>query len=124
MAQIQPCDIGYVNAHATSTPVGDRGEISALRRVFAEHLASIPISATKSATGHLLGAAGGVESIFSAQAILTNKLPPTLNLQTVDESMSDLDLIPLQARNAQVEHVLCNGFGFGGVNAALVLKRY
>ncbi|EPJ50041.1 MAG: beta-ketoacyl synthase [Osedax symbiont Rs2] len=124
MAQLQPNDIGYVNAHATSTPVGDIGEINALRRVFCEHLVSIPISATKSATGHLLGAAGGVESIFSAQAILTHKLPPTLNLHAVDAPMSDLDLIPLQARNAQVEHVLCNGFGFGGVNAALVLKRY
>ncbi len=124
MAALQPNDIGYVNAHATSTPVGDKGEINALRRIFGERLSNIPISATKSATGHLLGAAGGVESIFSAQAILTDKLPATLNLNNVDQSMSDLDLIPLQARNTQVDHVLCNGFGFGGVNAALVLKRY
>ncbi|MCJ8340734.1 MAG: beta-ketoacyl-ACP synthase II [Pseudomonadales bacterium] len=124
MAELQPSDIGYVNAHATSTPVGDKGEINALRRVFGEHLPKVPISATKSATGHLLGAAGGVESIFSAQAIMSNRLPATLNLNTVDESMSDLDLIPLRARKAQVTHVLCNGFGFGGVNAAIVLKRY
>jgi len=87
-------------------------------------LANIPISATKSATGHLLGAAGGVEAIFSAKAIIQEELPATLNLHNVDEQMADLDLIPLKARNAKVEYVLCNGFGFGGVNAALILKRY
>jgi 3-oxoacyl-[acyl-carrier-protein] synthase II len=124
MANIKPSDIGYVNAHATSTPVGDRGEINALRQIFGDELPHVPISATKSATGHLLGAAGGVESIFSAQALRSGVLPPTLNLQEVDQSMADLDLIPLVAREKQVEHALCNGFGFGGVNAALILKRY
>jgi len=124
MADIKPSEIGYINAHATSTPVGDVGEIGALRAVFGDALANIPISATKSATGHLLGAAGGVEAIFSAKAIMQEELPATLNLHNVDEQMADLDLIPLKARNAKVEYVLCNGFGFGGVNAALILKRY
>ncbi|WP_438462480.1 beta-ketoacyl-ACP synthase II [Marinomonas sp. PE14-40] len=129
MAQISPNDIGYVNAHATSTPVGDRGEINALRHVFNDEVftdgvQALPISATKSATGHLLGAAGGIESIFSAMALRSGVLPPTLNLENVDPTMADLDLIPNLAREKQVEHVLCNGFGFGGVNAALILKRY
>lgn len=129
MAKVTPADIGYVNAHATSTPVGDRGEINALRsvfndEVFAEGVQSLPISATKSATGHLLVAAGGIESIFSGMALRTGILPPTLNLENVDPTMADLDLIPNVAREKQVEHVLCNGFGFGGVNAAIILKRY
>mgnify|MGYP000050040867 FL=1 len=129
MAAISANDIGYVNAHATSTPVGDRGEINALRHVFSEQVRdggvqSLPISATKSATGHLLGAAGGIESIFSAMALRSGVLPPTLNLDNVDPTMADLDLIPNRAREQQVEHVLCNGFGFGGVNAAIILKRY
>ncbi|MEH6578727.1 MAG: beta-ketoacyl-ACP synthase II [Amphritea sp.] len=124
MASLSARDIGYVNAHATSTPVGDRGEINALRRVFADAVSRVPISATKSATGHLLGAAGGVESIFSVQALRTGVLPPTLNLENADSTMADLDLIPLVAREAQVDHVLCNGFGFGGVNAAVIFKRY
>ena len=123
MAQIEPDKIGYINAHATSTPVGDRGEIGALRSVFGAFLAQIPISSTKSATGHLLGAAGGVEAIFSAKAILEDALPPTLNLHDVDEAMQDLDFVPLKARQQKVDYVLCNGFGFGGVNAALILKR-
>lgn len=124
MANIQASDIGYVNAHATSTPVGDRGEINALRSVFGDDVSKVAISSTKSSTGHLLGAAGGVESIFSAQALRTNTLPATLNLQQPEESMADLDLIPLKARQQAVDYVLCNGFGFGGVNAALILKRY
>ncbi|GAB3487245.1 beta-ketoacyl-ACP synthase II [Marinomonas epiphytica] len=124
MAGIHPSDINYINAHATSTPVGDRGEVNALKQVFEEHLPGISISSTKSATGHLLGAAGGVESIFSAQAILTNWVPPTLNLHQLDENMQGLDFVPLKAKQRVLDHVLCNGFGFGGVNAALVLKRY
>lgn len=123
MAGIEASAIGYINAHATSTSVGDRGEINALRAVFGDKLPAIPVSATKSATGHLLGAAGGVEAIFSAKAILSRTLPATLNLHQLDEQMQDLDLIPLTARHTAVEYVLCNGFGFGGVNAALILKR-
>ncbi|MGO3406300.1 beta-ketoacyl-ACP synthase II [Marinomonas sp.] len=124
VADLDPSKIGYVNAHATSTPVGDRGEINALRSIFGEGVKDVAISSTKSATGHLLGAAGGIESIFSAQAILTSTLPPTLNLHEPDEGMEDLDLVPLVARKKDVEYVLSNGFGFGGVNAALILKRY
>jgi 3-oxoacyl-[acyl-carrier-protein] synthase II len=124
MAGISADQIGYVNAHATSTPVGDRGEINALRRVFGEKVTEVAISSTKSATGHLLGAAGGVETIFSAQALISGILPPTLNLENPEDSMADLDLIPLVSREKNVEYVLCNGFGFGGVNAAIILKRY
>ncbi|SBS25254.1 3-oxoacyl-[acyl-carrier-protein] synthase 2 [Marinomonas spartinae] len=124
MAGIDVSQIGYVNAHATSTPVGDRGEVNALRSVFGDYVTKVAISSTKSATGHLLGAAGGIESIFSAQAIMTSMLPPTLNMHHADEGMEDLDFVPLVARQKEVEYVLSNGFGFGGVNAALLLKRY
>ena len=124
MAEITAEQIGYVNAHATSTPVGDRGEIGALRQIFGENISQVAISSTKSATGHLLGAAGGVEAIFSAQALITGTLPPTLNLEQPEDSMADLDLVPLVSREKETDYVLCNGFGFGGVNAALILKRY
>ena len=117
-------DIHYVNAHATSTPVGDKAEIAALRNVFGDYLPNVPISATKSATGHLLGAAGGVESIFTAMAVIHSVIPATLNLEHVDESMQDLDLVPLTARHQPVPHALCNGFGFGGVNAAVIISQY
>lgn len=124
MAQISPKEISHINAHATSTPVGDKGEVNALRRIFGDDLSNIPVSATKSSTGHLLGAAGGVETIFSIQSLRTDTVPPTLNLTNIDEDMQDLDLVPLTSRESKVEYVLCNGFGFGGVNAAIVLKKY
>lgn len=123
MAGLAPEEIGYINAHATSTPVGDRAEIASLRAVFGEELPGIPVSSTKSATGHLLGAAGGVESIFTALAVMHDLLPPTLNLDQVDESMADLDLLPHQARSQSVRHALSNGFGFGGVNASLIVSK-
>jgi 3-oxoacyl-[acyl-carrier-protein] synthase II len=123
MAGLEPADIGYINAHATSTPVGDRAEIAALRSVFAQRLQDVPISSTKSATGHLLGAAGGVESIFSALAVSEGRLPPTLNLGEPDETMADLNLIPGRSQERSVQHALCNGFGFGGVNASLIVSR-
>ncbi|APZ43971.1 beta-ketoacyl-ACP synthase II [Acidihalobacter ferrooxydans] len=123
MAGLEPGAIGYVNAHATSTPVGDRGEIQALRSVFGEALKDIPISSTKSATGHLLGAAGGIESVFSVLAVRDGRLPPTLNLDTPDESMADLDLVPREAKTKAIDHALSNGFGFGGVNASLIVSR-
>ncbi|EPC03988.1 3-oxoacyl-ACP synthase [Litchfieldella anticariensis FP35 = DSM 16096] len=115
--------ISHINAHATSTPVGDRAEIAALRNVFGDALSGIPISATKSATGHLLGAAGGVESIFSALAVINDWLPPTLNLENADDDMQDLDFVSGAARQQPTQHVLCNGFGFGGVNAALIISK-
>jgi 3-oxoacyl-[acyl-carrier-protein] synthase II len=123
MAQLQPSAINYVNAHATSTPVGDNAEIASLRNVFGDALSRIPISSTKSAIGHLLGAAGGIESIFSALAVINNQLPPTLNLDHPDEGMDDLDLVPKVARHQEVNYALCNGFGFGGVNAALIIGK-
>jgi 3-oxoacyl-[acyl-carrier-protein] synthase II len=123
MAGLEPGDIDYVNAHATSTPVGDRAEIASLRNVFGDAAGQVPVSSTKSATGHLLGAAGGVESIFTSMAVINDLLPPTLNLERVDESMSDLDLVPNQARSQIVRHALCNGFGFGGVNASLLVSK-
>lgn len=123
MAGLSPEEIDHINAHATSTPVGDRAEIAALRNAFGDALAGIPISATKSATGHLLGAAGGVESIFSALAVMYDRLPPTLNLENVDDDLQDLDIVSGSAREHATRHVLCNGFGFGGVNAALIVSK-
>lgn len=123
MAGLSGQDIDYVNAHATSTPVGDRAEIASLRQVFGDSLRNIPISSTKSAIGHLLGAAGGVEGLFSAMTAITGCLPPTLNLHRADEDAQDLDLVPEIGRESPIRHVLCNGFGFGGVNAALIISR-
>ncbi|PLX63497.1 beta-ketoacyl-ACP synthase II [Sedimenticola selenatireducens] len=123
MAGLEPGDINYVNAHATSTPVGDNAEVASLRNVFGDGLPKIPVSSTKSATGHLLGAAGGIESIFSALAVMNDLLPPTLNLDNTDEAMQDLDFVPNTARPQATRHALCNGFGFGGVNAALIVSK-
>ncbi|GAA5170058.1 MULTISPECIES: beta-ketoacyl-ACP synthase II [Halomonadaceae] len=123
MAGLTPADIDHINAHATSTPVGDRAEIAALRNAFGKALSGIPISATKSATGHMLGAAGGVESIFSALSVMHDRLPPTLNLENADEDLHDLDFVSGAAREHHGRHVLCNGFGFGGVNAALIVSK-
>ncbi|MET0091031.1 MAG: beta-ketoacyl-ACP synthase II [Candidatus Thiodiazotropha sp.] len=123
MAGLEPDAIGYVNAHATSTPVGDAAEIAALRAVFGERLPQLPISSTKSATGHLLGAAGGIESIFTTLAVINDLLPPTINMEQADEGMEDLDFVPNQARAQTLEHALCNGFGFGGVNASLIISK-
>ena len=115
--------IDYINAHATSTPGGDQSEVTALRNVFSDHLPDIPISSTKSATGHLLGAAGGVESIFSILAVRDDIAPPTLNLENPDPDFSDLNLIPNQSIHRKIQHALCNGLGFGGVNAALIVSK-
>ena len=122
-AGLAPQEISYINAHATSTPIGDQAEVAALRNVFSDHLANIPISSTKSATGHLLGAAGGVESIFSALAVCEDTLPPTLNLEKPDQNLVDLNLVPKQALRQKVQHALCNGLGFGGVNASLIVSK-
>ncbi|AMC99281.1 beta-ketoacyl-ACP synthase II [Halomonas chromatireducens] len=123
MAGLSPEAIDHINAHATSTPVGDRAEIASLRNAFGDALAGIPITATKSATGHLLGAAGGVESIFSTLSVMHGRLPPTLNLENRDEELHDLDIVTDSAREHRTQHVLCNGFGFGGVNAALIVSK-
>lgn len=123
-AGINPQEIGYINAHGTSTPLGDMVELKAVKRLFGENTASISMSSTKSAIGHLLGAAGGVEAIFSILAMRDNVLPPTLNLYTPDPECGDMDLVPLKAREKKVNYVLSNSFGFGGTNASLVFKRF
>lgn len=121
-AGLEPAQIGYVNAHATSTPAGDPPEVHALRRVFGAAIDSVAISATKSMTGHLLGAAGAVEAILTIQALVTGQLPPTINLDDPDPECA-LDHVSGKARSQQVEAALSNSFGFGGTNASLVFSR-
>lgn len=122
-AQLQPGDIQHLNAHATSTPVGDRGELAAIRQVFGAGTGP-SITATKSALGHMLGAAGGAAAIFTVLALRDQIAPPVLNLDNPDPLADGLDLIRGSARAHAIEHAMLNGFGFGGVNASLVLKRY
>lgn len=122
-AGLVPEQIGYVNAHGTSTPYNDKFETLAIKKVFGEHAYKIPVSSTKSMTGHALGAAGGLEAVFSVKAIQENKLPPTINYEFPDPDC-DLDYIPNVARDATVDYVLSNNFGFGGTNACLIFKRY
>ncbi len=122
-AGIAPSDIGYVNAHGTSTPYNDKFETLAIKRVFGEHARRVAVSSTKSMTGHLLGAAGGIEAIASALALHHGLLPPTINYETPDPEC-DLDYIPNQARKQDVELALSNAFGFGGTNATLVFRKY
>lgn len=122
-AQLQPSQVQHLNAHATSTPVGDRGELAAIRQVFgAGHGPSI--TATKSALGHMLGAAGGAAAIFTALALRDQLVPPVLNMEHPDPLADGLDLVTGAARSQNIEHAILNGFGFGGVNASLILKRY
>ncbi|MEG2768422.1 MAG: beta-ketoacyl-ACP synthase II [Comamonas sp.] len=122
-AQLQPSQVQHLNAHATSTPVGDRGELAAVRQVFgAGHGPSI--TATKSALGHMLGAAGGAAAIFTVLALRDQLVPPVLNMEHPDPLADGLDLVTGAARSQKIEHAMLNGFGFGGVNASLILKRY
>jgi 3-oxoacyl-[acyl-carrier-protein] synthase II len=123
-AGIEPEQIGYINAHGTSTPYNDKFETLAIKQVFGDHAKSgLAVSSTKSMTGHALGAAGGIEAVFSALAISEKTLPPTINYEFPDPDC-DLDYIPNQAREAEVEYTLSNSFGFGGTNACLLFKRY
>ncbi|HEY4816929.1 MAG TPA: beta-ketoacyl-ACP synthase II [Candidatus Acidoferrum sp.] len=122
-AKLSPEDIGYVNAHGTSTPLGDCLETIALKRVFGERAKQVPVSSTKSMTGHLLGGAGGLEAGISVLALRDQILPPTINQETPDPAC-DLDYVPNKARKASVEYALSNSFGFGGTNAALIFKRW
>jgi 3-oxoacyl-[acyl-carrier-protein] synthase II len=122
-AGVAPEQVGYVNAHGTSTPPNDREETAALKTVFGDHAYNLAISSTKSMTGHMVGAAGGAEAIFTALALRQGVLPPTINYTTPDPDC-DLDYIPNQARQTQVEYAISNSMGFGGHNAVLVLKRY
>jgi 3-oxoacyl-[acyl-carrier-protein] synthase II len=122
-AKLTPEDIGYVNAHGTSTPLGDVIETRALKRVFGDRAKSVPISSTKSMTGHLLGGAGGLEAGISVLALRDQIIPPTINLETPDPEC-DLDYVPNVARKATLDYALSNSFGFGGTNAALIFKRW
>jgi 3-oxoacyl-[acyl-carrier-protein] synthase II len=122
-AGIPPRDVQHLNAHSTSTPVGDRGELEAIKSVFGRD-GGIAVSATKSATGHLLGAAGGLEAIFTILALRDQVAPPTLNLNNPDEAAEGVDLVANTARPMAMEHAISNGFGFGGVNASIVLRRW
>ncbi|HEV7490277.1 MAG TPA: beta-ketoacyl-ACP synthase II [Rhodanobacteraceae bacterium] len=115
-------DIGYVNAHATSTGVGDIAEVNAIKSCFGDYSKKLPVSSTKSMTGHLLGAAGGVEAIFSILAMRDSVIPPTINLDNPGEGC-DLDFVPHTARDAKLDVVLSNSFGFGGTNGTLVFRR-
>jgi 3-oxoacyl-[acyl-carrier-protein] synthase II len=121
-AQINPEDIDYINAHGTSTPLGDTIEMGAVKRLLGSHKDKISMSSTKSAIGHLLGAAGSVEAIFSILAMHHGILPPTLNLHNPSEGCHDMDLVPLEAKEKKVKIALSNSFGFGGTNASLIFK--
>lgn len=123
MAGLAPDRIDYVNAHATSTPVGDAAELAALQSVFGPGAGGVPVGSTKSATGHMLGAAGAIEAVFAVRAIETQTLPPSLNIETPMPEAEGFDLLSDTARKTRVDHVLSNAFGFGGVNAALVFSR-
>jgi len=116
-------DIGYINAHGTSTTLNDKGETAAIKTVFGEQAYKIPVSSTKSMTGHLLGASGTLEAVVCAQVLQTNILPPTINYETPDP-VCDLDYVPNQARSCKPNHVMSNSFGFGGHNATLILSRF
>lgn len=121
-AGLNPEDIDYINAHGTSTPVGDGIECTAVKRLFGSALGTVSMSSTKSAIGHLLGAAGAVEAIYSLKTIETGILPPTLNLENVSEPCQGIDLVPKVAKEKKVNVALSNSFGFGGTNASLVMR--
>ncbi len=120
-AAIDPAEIDYINAHGTSTPVGDEIELGAVKRLFGDAAYKLSMSSTKSAIGHLLGAAGAVEAIFAIKALETGVVPPTLNLENPSEGC-DIDLVPLKAKERRVRTALSNSFGFGGTNASLILS--
>jgi 3-oxoacyl-[acyl-carrier-protein] synthase II len=115
-------DIDYINAHGTSTPLGDELELGAVRRLFGNAIGALSMSSTKSAIGHLLGGAGAVESIFCILALRDQIVPPTLNLDNPSENCVGIDLVPHKAKERSVKAVLNNSFGFGGTNASLVMK--
>jgi 3-oxoacyl-[acyl-carrier-protein] synthase II len=121
-AGINAEQVGYLNAHGTSTPLGDLGETMAIKAAFGDHARKLMVSSTKSMTGHLLGAAGGVEAVFSVLALHTGVIPPTINLENPGEGC-DLDYVPNVARQAKVDVAVSNGFGFGGTNGTLVFRK-
>jgi 3-oxoacyl-[acyl-carrier-protein] synthase II len=120
-AGMNPQEVDYVNAHGTSTPLGDVAETVALKRTFGDHAKKFAVSSTKSATGHLLGAAGGVEAVFSVMALRDQVAPPTINLFEQDPQC-DLDYVPNTARKMKISVVMSNSFGFGGTNGTLIFR--
>jgi len=123
MAQMQPTDIDYINAHGTSTPLNDKGEVAAVKQVFGDAAYDLRMGSTKSMTGHLLGAAGGLETVISIMALQSGDIPPTINLTDPDPDC-DLDHVANVAAKAELKAVLSNSFGFGGHNVALIIGRY
>jgi 3-oxoacyl-[acyl-carrier-protein] synthase II len=121
-AGVNPEQVGYLNAHGTSTPLGDLAETLSIKTAFGDHARKLMVSSTKSMTGHLLGAAGGVEAVYSVKALETGIVPPTINLENPSEGC-DLDYVPNVAREAKIDVAMSNGFGFGGTNATLVFRR-
>ena len=121
---VRPDQVQYINAHGTSTLVGDRAECHAVKRLFGDHAGRLMMSSTKSMTGHLLGAAGGVEALFTVLALAEQVVPPTINLDDPDPDCGGIDLVPGQAREAELEFALSNSFGFGGTNGSLLLRRF
>ena len=122
-AQINPGDVAYINAHGTSTPVGDPAETAAIKSVFGDRAKKLAVSSTKSMTGHLLGASGAIETIAATLAVHHNVVPPTINYETPDPEC-DLDYVPNEAREIPVEIAISNSFGFGGHNAVLILRKF
>jgi len=123
-AGLDPSAVDYINAHGTSTQLGDRAEADAVRTTFGDHAGKLLMSSTKSMTGHLLGAAGGIEAIFTTLALQQGVVPPTINLDEVDPACSDLDLAPNEAREQRINVAISNSFGFGGTNGTILLKRF
>ena len=122
-AGLSPTEIDYVNAHGTSTPLGDLIEGKAVARLFGDAISNVSISSTKSATGHLLGAAGAIEAIYTIKAVETGTVPPTLNLNEPEDDLAGFDLVPLRSRERQVRNAMSNSFGFGGTNASLIVGQ-
>jgi beta-ketoacyl-acyl-carrier-protein synthase II len=122
-ASINPQDIDYINAHGTGTPLNDKSETAAIKSAFGEYAYELPVSSTKSMTGHLLGAAGAVEAVFAVEILQNDIMPPTINYEVPDPEC-DLDYIPNEPRQKQVDYVMSNSFGFGGHNATIILKKF
>jgi len=122
-AGIRPDEVDYINAHGTSTPLNDQCETLAIKNVFGDHARKLAVSSTKSMTGHMLGAAGGIESVFTALSVHDQIAPPTINLQEPSPGL-DLDYVPNKARKMNITYAMSNSFGFGGTNAVIVMKRF